>query len=110
MKAALRAVFITAPNIDVAKTIARALVEERLAACVNLMSGVTSVYRWEGAIEESAEVLLIAKTVQERVHALTQRTKELHPYKLPEIIALPVDAALPAYADWIVEETGFIVV
>ncbi len=103
---ALRVALCTAPDADTARRIARALVEERLVACVNLVAGVTSIYRWQGAVEEAGEVLLVMKTVATRVPAVTARVRELHPYDVPELIALPVDAALPAYASWVAAETG----
>ncbi|HEY4220483.1 MAG TPA: divalent-cation tolerance protein CutA [Myxococcota bacterium] len=99
-----------APTADVAKTIARALVEERLVACVNIIAGVTSVYRWQGAVHEDAEVMLVMKTAPERVAAVAARLRELHPYEVPELIALPSDTALPAYAQWVLAETAPIAV
>ena len=108
--AALSVVLSTAPDVAVAKMIARAVVEERLAACVNVVTGVTSVYRWQGAVEEASEILLIMKTSPERVSSLAARIKELHPYQVPEVIALAVDAALPAYAAWVIEATAPVVV
>ena len=109
MKEPLQVVLATAPSVEVAKTIARALVEERLVACVNVVPGVTSIYRWQGKLEETAEVLLVMKTVTDRLQVLVARVKELHPYKVPEVLALPVDAALPAYAEWVVDETAHVV-
>ena len=92
-------------NIDSARILARALVERRLAACVNMLPGVQSVYRWRDAIEEEGEVTLVIKTTAGRYTELEQAIKALHPYELPEIIALPVGAGLPAYLDWIAQET-----
>lgn len=103
-------VFSTAPDAETAARIARALVTERLVACVNVVAGVTSVYRWQGKLEEAAEVLLVMKTVADRIPALAARLKELHPYEVPELLALPVDAALPAYAQWVAAETARVVV
>jgi periplasmic divalent cation tolerance protein len=110
MKVALRVVLVTAPSAEVGEKIARTVVEERLVACVNVLAGVTSIYRWQGRVEQASEVLLVMKTVQDRLATLTSRVKELHPYSVPEVLALPVDAALPAYAEWIAEETGRVVV
>ncbi len=110
MKAQLQVVLATAPDVETANKIARTLVEERLVACVNVVSGVTSIYRWQGKIEEAAEVLLVMKTVSERLPAVVTRTKELHPSKVPEVIALPVEAALPAYAEWVADETAHVVI
>jgi periplasmic divalent cation tolerance protein len=109
MKEALQVVLATAPDIGVARTIARTLVDERLVACVNIVGGVTSIYRWQGKIEESAEALLVMKTVTDRLQVLVSRVKDLHPNKVPEVIALPVDAALPAYAQWVVDETAHLI-
>jgi periplasmic divalent cation tolerance protein len=110
VKAQLQVVLATAPDAETAKKIARVLVEERLVACVNIVAGVTSIYRWQGKLEETAEVLLVMKTVSERLPAVVTRTKELHPNKVPEVIALPVEAALPAYAEWVVDETAHVVI
>jgi periplasmic divalent cation tolerance protein len=96
----------TCPNADVAARIARALVEERLAACVNRLPGVNSTYRWQGEIHEDAEVLLLIKTTRERFDALRDRLAELHPYEVPELIALEVADGLPAYLDWLAGETA----
>lgn len=91
---------------DAADAIARQLVEERLAACVNLLP-VKSVYRWQGALTVDAEVTMLAKVCDESVEALRKRLRELHPYELPEIIALDVDAAasLPEYLAWVRAES-----
>ena len=97
---------ITAPDREAADRIARALVDERLAACVNILPGITSVYRWEGAVETGEEVLLMAKTMRTRLDALTARVKQLHPYDVPEVIAVGVEGGLPAYLDWIAAETA----
>jgi|SRR5690349_10701154 periplasmic divalent cation tolerance protein len=92
-------------DIAGARILARTLVERRLAACVNMLPGVQSVYRWRDAIEEEAEVTLLIKTTAGRYAELEQAIKALHPYELPEIIALPLSAGLPAYLDWIAQET-----
>jgi periplasmic divalent cation tolerance protein len=105
----VRIALVTVPNAEVAKRIARQLVDERLAACVSALPGVTSVYRWQGAVEEATEVQLIIKTVQERVPALVARIPELHPHKVPEVLVLPVEAGLPAYVKWVVDETAKVV-
>lgn len=95
----------TCPDADTAARIARMLVEERLAACVNRVSGVASTYRWKGEIQDDAEVLLLIKTRRERFDALRTRWIELHPYEVPELIALDIAEGLPAYLDWIGNET-----
>jgi periplasmic divalent cation tolerance protein len=96
----LLTIFMTASNRDEARAIARALVEERLAACCNIAGDVESIYRWEGKVEEAREVLVIIKTTQERFPALEQRIRELHSYDVPEIIAMPVTAGSEAYLRW----------
>ena len=98
--------FITAPDLEKATGIARALVEERLAACVNLLPGIRSVYRWEGSIEEDAEVLLVVKTRADRAGALVDRVVALHPYDVPEVVMLPAVGGSPAYLDWVREEAA----
>ncbi len=101
-----RVVLMTAPNQEVAQRIARALVEERLAACVNLVPGVRSIYRWQGSVEDDAEILLLAKTGAKRCAALAARVQALHPYELPEIVVLPVDGGSQRYLAWIVSESS----
>lgn len=88
-----------------ARALARALVERRLAACVNLLPGVLSVYRWQGAVEEAEEVTLLIKTSVDRYDELEQAIRQLHPYTLPEVIAVPVQAGLQPYLNWITQET-----
>lgn len=90
---------------EAADRLAAALVEEQLAACVNLLPGIQSVYRWQGALERSAETLLLAKTSADCYPALETRLRELHPYELPEIIALPVERGLPGYLAWVSEHS-----
>jgi len=104
--AGVRVVLVTAPDSDTAARIARRLVEERWIACANLVPGVRSIYRWEGRVEEDAEVLLVLKTRADRCEALAARVKALHPYEVPEVIALPVVAGSGAYLDWVVEAVG----
>ena len=99
-------VFITAPDEEMAARIAKALVGETLAACVNIVRGVRSIYSWQGNIEDEAEVLLIAKTKKSLFEKLSRRVKELHSYQTPEIIALPITAGLPEYIDWLNDVTG----
>lgn len=97
--------YITAGSRDEALALGRALVEERLAACANVIEGMTSVYRWQGAIQEDPEVVLIAKTRRELVDRLTARVRELHSYDVPCVVALPVQGGNAAFLDWIVAET-----
>jgi len=97
----VRVAFATAPDAEVAARIARALVEEELAACANLVSNVRSIYRWQGRLEDESEVMLILKTRADRVDALAERLRALHPYEVPELLVLPVESGLPAYLDWV---------
>jgi periplasmic divalent cation tolerance protein len=94
-----------APDPQVAQRIARALVEERLAACVNILGACESVYRWQGAIEQATEVPLLIKTTRRRWTAMAARFVELHPFEVPELIAFAPDAILPAYAAWVIGQT-----
>jgi periplasmic divalent cation tolerance protein len=94
-----------APDEPTAQAIARALVEERLAACVNVLPAAHSVYRWQGVVEQTQELALLIKTSRRRFNALARRLSELHPYEVPELIALAPDAVSPAYADWVLRET-----
>lgn len=99
------AILCTAPDTESAERIADALVEERLAACVNLVPGLTSYFRWEGKVQREAEVLLIIKTRRERFDAVAARVKALHPYTVPELIAVAVDAGTSDYLAWLKENT-----
>jgi len=94
-------VSIAAPDGETARRLARLLVEERLAACGNIIERVRSIYRWQGKIEDQPEALLLLKTRSELFEALRKRVVELHPYEVPEIIALPLAAGHPPYLDWI---------
>jgi len=95
----------TCPDAASATRIAEALVGERLAACVNLLPGVESVYRWQDRVERAGEVLLLIKTTRARLDALTARVVELHPYELPEVIAVDIAGGLPGYLAWIADGT-----
>lgn len=98
--------FCSCPDTTTAGRIAEALVEERLAACVNLLPGLQSVYRWRGKLQrDAAEVLLLIKTTRARYPALQARLPQLHPYELPELLAVESAAGLPAYLQWVVEST-----
>jgi periplasmic divalent cation tolerance protein len=94
------------PDRDTALALSRALVDERLAACVNVLADCTSVYRWKGSVETASEVPVLIKTRQSLYSSLEQAIRRLHPYELPEIVALPVTAGLPAYLAWVSEETA----
>ena len=97
-------VHCTVPDGEAAARIARALVEERLAACVQVLPGVRSTYRWNGAIETADEVLLVAKAARSSFEALRVRLAALHPYELPEIVAVKVDLGSADYLDWALAE------
>jgi periplasmic divalent cation tolerance protein len=99
-------IYVTASSAEEATAIGRALVDERLAACANILPGVTSIYRWEGALAEDSECALIAKTTTERTDALIARVKALHSYDCPCIVALPITAGKPAFLEWITTETA----
>jgi periplasmic divalent cation tolerance protein len=95
----------TAPDRDTARAIARTLVEERLAACVNLVEPIESIYRWQGQIEQSAEVMMIVKTTRSRLPALERRLRELHPYELPELLAWESAGGSADFIDWVIAQT-----
>jgi periplasmic divalent cation tolerance protein len=99
-------VLVTAPSAERAAEIARALVEERLAACGNVVPAIRSIYRWEGKVEDEQEALLVLKTSRGRFEALRDRVLALHPYQVPEVIALAVDAGSAPYLAWIAAETS----
>lgn len=98
-------VYMTASSAAEANNLAETLVGEGLAACVNVMPGIRSVYRWQGKIEQAEEVALIAKTRRELAERLIARAKALHSYDCPCIVVWPIVAGLPAYLDWIAAET-----
>ena len=97
--------FTTCPDADSAAAIARALVGERLAACVTRLPAGTSTYRWQGEVTEDSEFQLLVKTTGSRLDAAIARIRELHPYELPELLAVAASAGLPAYLNWIGSET-----
>jgi len=93
------------PDRASADRLAQALVERRLAACVNILAPCRSVYRWPGALESAEEHTLLIKTTADRYSALEEAIRGLHPYELPEILAVPLSAGLPDYLAWVVAET-----
>jgi periplasmic divalent cation tolerance protein len=99
-------VLCTCGNHQHALQMGGALIQERLAACVNIMPGIQSIYRWKGEVEQCDEVLMLIKTTGQRFEALRDRVKELHPYETPEIVALHVADGLGDYLKWIGEEVG----
>jgi periplasmic divalent cation tolerance protein len=99
-------VFVTCENRQQAETIAHAVVSEKLAACVNIIPGIQSVYTWEGKVTSSEEALCLIKTTRGRFEQLQQRVKALHSYDVPEIAGVTIEDVNRAYADWIDESVG----
>jgi periplasmic divalent cation tolerance protein len=99
-------VLSTFPDAEHAARAARILVEERLAACVSLVAAVRSIYRWQGAVQDEAESLAIIKTTPDRYPALAARLASLHPYEVPEILALPLAAGHPPYLAWLAAQVA----
>ena len=98
-------VLTTLPDRDAAGSMVRELVDRRLIACGTILDGVTSVYRWEGGVEQARETQVLLKTSRERWGSLRDAVIGLHPYDVPELLALPVTAGLPAYLAWVGSET-----
>lgn len=98
--------YITAGSRDEAVSLGRALVEARLAACANVLPEITSVFRWDGAVQEEGEFALLVKTRQDRIDDVVARVNELHSYDCPCVVALPVAGGNPEFLEWIVKETG----
>ncbi len=99
-------VLVTFPSSELATTIGRALVEERLAACVNLIPAVRSIFRWQDKISDETEVLAIFKTTTAVAPQLVERVTQLHPYDVPEALVVPVSDGLPAYLAWVASSVG----
>jgi len=99
-------VYATFPDLAEAERIARLLVEERLAACANILGPCRSIYRWQGRIEEASETAVLFKARAADRAILIARLAELHPYEVPAAVAWPIAEALPAYARWVADETG----
>jgi periplasmic divalent cation tolerance protein len=98
-------VFVTAPNSEEARRIANALVSEQLAACVNIVPSIESIYRWEGRVTSDSEALMIIKTTNERYAQVECRVKELHSYSTPEVVAIPIEQGSQEYLDWLRRST-----
>ncbi len=98
-------VYVTAGSTEEAHTIARDVVESKLAACANILPGMTSIYRWEGAIQEDSEAVLILKSTTDHIAALTEAIKEIHSHDCPCIVALPIEGGNTNFLNWIAEET-----
>lgn len=99
-------VLTSLPDRAAAVRLAQSLVGSRLAACVNVMGGCTSVYRWKGTVEQTDEVPVLIKTRAARYEELEAAIRDLHPYEVPEVIAIPLARGLSAYLDWVAEETA----
>lgn len=99
----IRVILVTCPSMEEGRRIAQALVEERLAACVNIIPCVTSVYRWQGAVQCAAEVQLVIKSSADKLQALEKRILALHPYDTPEVIALEPELVSEKYMRWVID-------
>ena len=102
----VRTILLSAPDVETAERLAGALVEERLAACANVVPGVVSVFRWRGDVQREAEALLIVKTVEARVEEVCARVVAMHPYEVPEVLVLPVLGGHEPYLRWVAEEVA----
>lgn len=100
------ALLVTGPDGATLAAIGRALVEEGLAACMNVLPGVRSIYRWQGRVREDEEAIGIVKTIRVRVPEVTRRIGELHPYEVPEVLGLPAEGGSEAYAAWVRQSVG----
>lgn len=101
-----RTVYVTAADEEQAATLARALLERRLIACANLLPGTRSFYRWDGAVRDEGEVVMLLKTSSARVDAVVAAVEELHPYDVPCVVVWPIETGARAYLDWVVAESG----
>lgn len=99
-------VMVTAPNQEEADRLAKRVVQDRLAACATTVVGAESTYWWEGKLVKEREVLLLLKTTVDKFSSLQQAIQQIHPYKVPEIIALPIKNGLPQYLEWVKQETS----
>jgi len=98
-------VFTTLPSADKAAELAKLLVNERLVACANLLPAVRSIYRWQGELHDENEVLVLLKTRAEHLERLKLRILEVHPYEVPEVLAVPIESGYQPYLDWLAGET-----
>jgi periplasmic divalent cation tolerance protein len=98
-------IYAATPTIEDARTIARALVKEKLVACVNIIPKIESIYRWQGKIEEATECALLAKTTEQNIEAAMQKIRSLHPYDVPEILVFPPVGGLKEYLTYVEDET-----
>ena len=100
----VRLIYMTAGNKEEARNVGKALVESKLAACVNIIDGMNSMYMWDGELQDDREVVLIAKTTENRVEDLIDKVKSIHSYDCPCILSIPVEAGNPDFMNWISEE------
>jgi periplasmic divalent cation tolerance protein len=100
-------IYVTAPDRETALDLARGLLERRLIACANVFDGVTSLYWWQGQLEETPEAVMIAKTTSDKAPEVIDAIRDVHPYDCPCIVALPITAGNPDFLNWIAAETGF---
>ena len=99
-------VYVTAPSAEVAKSLAHLLIHRRLAACVNILPGVTSVYEWKGTLEEDSECLMMIKTGADRVSELSDLVEKEHPYDVPEVISVSIEGGSEKYLSWVLSRTA----
>ena len=99
-------VYVTTPSVDVAREIARSLVEQRLVACCNILGTVNSIYEWQGNVEDSQEQLMMCKSRRSKFEAIAKQIAKMHPYDVPEIIATPISASSGPYGDWVRVQTA----
>lgn len=99
-------VFVTVPGLREGSRISKAILTSRLAACVNVIPGVQSIYKWKGKIVQEKEAMLVLKTTRLRYRKLEQKIKELHPYEVPEVIAIPLICGSPQYVEWVTREVA----
>jgi periplasmic divalent cation tolerance protein len=104
--APVRIVLTTVSSLEEGRRLARLLVERRVAACINIIPNLTSIYRWRGTVEEAPEVLLLMKTTKDQLHALDAAVRELHSYEVPELLALDVESGSQPYLDWLLGSVG----
>lgn len=105
-ESAVRVALVTVPDVEVGRSLAREVVEARLAACGNVVPGLFSVYRWKGEVHQDPEALLILKTTSSVIEALREKVLELHPYEVPEFLVLPVEHGHPPYLRWVMGAVG----
>jgi len=102
----VRFVYMTASSRDEARTIGKALVESNLAACINIIDNMNSLYMWDGALQDDQEVVVIAKTAEQKIPALIEKVKALHSYECPCVLSIPVESGNPEFIAWIRSETA----